>query len=497
MEPRSRGFGAAAVSGLALCLSFPDFSLFFLAWLALIPYLRFLLRRPSWTRTLLTHALFGVVYFGGVLYWIPHVLTVYGGFSWIAAVAVFSLLALMLTLFLLPFSLLTRWAAGRSASAALSAAPGFWLLTEWLRNYWAVDGFPWASLGYSQHPVSTFIQVADLGGVYLVGFLVVLVNCALASLLEDSQRRKLPAIAAAVLVLVNVYGGWRLWIWEGPAQTPVRAALIQPNIEQNRGREYFARVYFMDLPAFYRQAYQLGAEWVIFPEAPNPFLFEADFYFTTFWSRLVKDHGVPALINGTFRDPGDGERYNSAFLLDRSGRISYRYDKIHLVPFGEYLPWGKVLGFARPLVRGVIGFSPGQESRPGKVGEIPFGSLICYEAIFPELSRRAAAQGAGLLVNITNDSWFGRTAAPRQHLQMAAFRAVEQRKAVLRSANSGITAEIDLWGSIRQRLKLFEKGLLMAEAGANQYRTVYSWIGDWSNLLLIVISLLMAARAKP
>ncbi len=497
MRLKSSALVAGLASGVGLWLSFPDPSLFPLAWVCLVPFLLFLLSRPAWKGTLLAHFALGSVYFGGTLCWIPRVLTRYASFDWFSAAAVFGLMIVALSLFLLPFTALVRWFAGRNAEAALWAAPGAWTLCELLRNHFAVGGFPWSAIGYSQQSWGSVIQIADLGGVYLVGMLVVFANCAWAGLLQRRKTARLAALFGVSLVVANLYGLYRLLIWEPTSDGALRIALVQPNIELSERRDYFARMYFEVLPKYYASAVEKKADWVIFPELPNPFVFERDYYYTSFWRREVAQGGVPLLFNGTALDE-QGRKRNSAFLLARDGAPVYRYDKAHLVPFGEYLPYGSVLGFARPLVRDVGGFAPGDktEAATGPIDGVRFGALICYEIIFPELSRRAALEGANLLVNITNDGWFGRTAAPVQHLQMASFRAVEQRKTLVRAANTGFTAVIDAWGRIQRGLGLFEEGTLLVEAPVNQYRSLYCRLGDWSWGSVAALSILFAATRR-
>ncbi len=496
MRLKSSAAAAGLASGVGLWLSFPDPSLFPLAWVSLAPFLGFLLSRPTWKKTLMAHFVLGGFYFGGTLYWIPRVLTRFANFDWFTAGAVFGLMIVALSAFQLPFTLLVRWLAARGGQAALWAAPGAWGFCELLRNDFAVGGFPWSALGYSQQPWSSVIQIADLGGVYLVGMLVVLGNCALVGLLRKRKATRMAVVFVALFVGANLYGIFRLTLWAPKSDGSLRVALVQPNVELLEKRDYFARMYFEVLPRYYASAVERKADWVVFPELPNPFVFERDYYYTTFWRREVAQGGVPLLFNGTAID-AQGRKRNSAFLLGRDGNPVYRYDKAHLVPFGEYLPYGEALGFARPLVREIGGFAPGDPSEPatGLINGIRFGALICYEVIFPELGRKAAGEGANLLVNITNDGWFGRTAAPVQHLQMASFRALEQRKTLVRATNTGLTAIIDAWGGIHSSLGLFEEGMVLVEASANSHRTLYCRLGDWSWGLPAAASFLYAAVA--
>ena len=479
-----RSLAPPLISGVLLWFSFPNFSLFPLAWIALIPYLQFLVQCRPWRVVVWGHFLMGGVYFGCVLYWIPRVLIVYGKLNWPLAFLVYALMIVGLCLFLLPFSVFTRWVSGQSPLLALWCAPGFWVLTELLRNYYAMNGFPWALLGYSQYPYLWLIQIADLGGVYLVSFFVILANCVLLAAFRYRRWKSL-FVFAGIFLAANLYGFYRVHLWQPVEQPPLKVALVQPDIALTGDGEYYTRKYFETLPAFYRKAANSGAQWVIFPEASNPYFFQEDVYFVTFWRREVTTSRSYLLFNSTlFTDASSRRYFNGVILLDPEGEETYRYHKIHLVPFGEYVPLASWLDFVQPLVQEVGGYSSGTAMKVGTVGDSQFATLICYESIFPELALESVSKGAQILVNMTNDTWFGDTAAPRQHLQMAAFRAIETRKPLLRSANSGYSAVIDRVGRIQQQMELFKEGLLVAEVAGNSYRSTYSYLGQWLNMLL-------------
>lgn len=478
------------VSGIGLCLCFPGFSLFPLAWAALAPYLQFLLETSSRRRVLAGHLIFSSLYFGGVLYWIPRVLVEYGNLDWITSALIFGLMVLLLDLFLLPFSLLTHTLARRSAHLALWSAPGLWIFTELLRNYYTVNGFPWAMVGHTQFPYRWIVQVADLSGVYLISFLVLLGNAALVAFLRDRSWR-IPVVFGICFAGANLYGFYRCQVWNPPTGPQLRVALVQPNVALFANRQHYAEKYFDDLPRHYRTAAEAGVDWVIFPEAQNPYLIEADSKFRTFWQRQVRREGVPLLMNAASIEPPPSTRYfNSAYLLADGDAVSYRYDKIHLVPFGEYVPLAEWLEFATPLVQEVGGFHSGKEYVLGQVDGIRFATLICFEGIFPELARDFVRNGAEILVNITNDTWYGETAAPLQHFQFGAFRAIEQRRPLLRCANSGYSAHIDAKGAVRRQTALFEEGVLVDTVESSSYRSVYSRVGEWINMVLAGSALL-------
>ncbi len=480
------------LSGVALCLSFPNFSFFFLAWIGLVPYLHFVLQKPSWPWLFLGHLVMTTVYLGGIIYWIPEVLVLHGNLNWPAALGSYLLLLVVLSLFLAPFSLLVRVLAQRSLAGALLCAPGFWVLTELCRNYYP-DGFPWALLGYSQYPYGWIIQIADLGGVYLVSLLVVAANCSLLAALRLRSLRPL-FLFAFIFLGVNLYGFYCYSIWLEDSQPTIQTVLVQPNIKLSGSNEYYAEKYFEDLPKHYREAVEKGAEWVIFPEAPNPFFYRRDFYFTSFWERQVAELGTYLLFNTTSIEQDSSVRYfNSAVLLGPEGSQTYRYDKQRLVPFGEYVPMEDWLGLIfDPVVQEVSQYSAGRSSQIGSLSQIPFGTLICYEAIFPELSRHLVREGAQVLVNITNDSWYGRSAAARQHLEMSAFRAIESRRPLLRCANSGYSAVIDPLGRVTQQLGLFEEGILEAAISGISDRSIYSRTGEWLNIVIVIVTAFLA-----
>ena len=233
------------------------------------------------------------------------------------------------------------------------------------------------------------------------------------------------------------------------------------------------------------EAARRGARLVVWPESAVPFLYDRDARLAGRLQDAVRAHGIHLFFGGDDLDAGPaGERriYVGAKLLSPQGRLTARYRKMHLVPFGEYVPLQPVftLGgrFAAKLVQEVSDFSPGSEPVTGEVDGHRIGGYICYEAIFPALVRRFAARGAELLVNVTNDAWYGTTSAPYQHLAMAAFRAVENRRYMVRAANTGITAVVDPWGRVRERTRLFDRTVLVREVPFVGETTFYTRHGD-------------------
>ncbi len=476
------------LSGAMLALSFPDFSWFPLVWIALVPYLYVCFTAEGARELVVGHLLFCAAYFGGLLYWIPRVLVAYGGLSWLIGGLALVVMVLVLALLLAPFPLLVRWTAGRSWMAAALAAPGIWLMTELIRNAFPFGGFPWGALGYSQLPYSWVAQLADVGSVYLISFLVVLVNSAI-FMCVFRRAFRFGALVAVLLGLVNLYGLYRVYFWVPQETGRVVVGVAQADIALQEVPAHYATKYFKTLAGQFDEAVRAGARWIVFPEAQNPYRFERDFYFREFWSDRVRRDHVYLLFNST-RQGAQGY-YNSAYLLDPDGRPAYEYDKVHLVPFGEYLPLAALFGRAHALVAEVSGFTAGTGLTIGHVGSIPFTTLICYEGIFPELARSGVRQGAQVLVNITNDGWFGPTAAPAQHLQMTAMRAIENRRTCIRAANSGYSAIIGPKGRILMRTGLFQEALLVGTVTAFGSGSPFLTLGFGPCYLAIMVSLVL------
>lgn len=480
------------LAGGLLTLSFPALSWFPLAWIGLTPYL-YVCFTAKGRELAAGHLLFCAAYFGGVLYWIPRVLVMYGGLSWFIGGLALVVMVFVLALLLAPFPVLVRWTAARSWTAAAVASPGIWLMTELIRNFFPFGGFPWGSLGYSQLPYSWVAQLADVGSVYLISFLVVLVNSALFMVIVRKAYR-FGALVAIVLGLVNLYGVYRVYFWVPRQAGQIAVGIAQGDIALQGTPQHYADKYFKTLARQFDEAVQAGARWILFPEAQNPYRFERDFYFREFWvDRVRRDH-VFLLFNSTRE--GEKGYYNSAYMLDPEGRLTYEYDKVHLVPFGEYLPLAALFGHARALVAEVSGFTPGAGLTVGHVGSIPFTTLICYEGIFPELARSGVRRGAQILVNITNDGWFGPTAAPAQHLEMTAMRAIENRRTCVRAANSGYSALIGPKGRILLRTGLFREALLVANAVAFSSDSPFHTLGFWPCYLVIIGSLALVFMTR-
>jgi apolipoprotein N-acyltransferase len=404
------------------------------------------------------------------------------------AFAAFAMLLLALYLALYPAltALVTAHLVRRAGLAGLLIAPAAWVGTEYLRGV-LFGGFPWVPLGNSQVTVLPVAQLASLLGVYGLSALVAGVNTCLAAALLASGRTRATAVAAAAAMLVGV-SGWGTWrVADGSltrAGTPLRVGLAQGNIAQDdKWRDEEARRIFTTYIGLTRDMVRRGAEYVIWPESSTPFTFEGDAAGEQAMRDLAREVRVPILFGSDQMVLAGGEpaHYNAAFQLAPDGRTAAVYRKIHLVPFGEYVPMSEWLTFFPPLVQTLAGFapfSPGESMVMLPLGEHRTSTAICYEVVYPSLVREAVSGGSELLTTITNDAWYGHSSAPYQHFELAAMRAIEHGRYLARAANTGISGVIDPYGRVVARSGIFEQAGMVEEVRLLTGRTVYTRIGD-------------------
>jgi apolipoprotein N-acyltransferase len=422
----------------------------------------------------------------GLLYWTALVVIQYGGLPLPVGIGVMSLLCLAVALFPALFGLLlARW-LGAFGPSALLLAPFAWVATEVLRRH-AFFNFPWCLLGYSQHANLPFIQIASVTAVYGVSFLLVASSSLLALAAVETGR---PRRAAALALLAAVGGNWLYGAWALsrplPAASPLRVGLVQGGVRQEDkwAPESAWRNVDRHLELT-RLAADRGARLVVWPESAVPFYFDHSAELAEVLRVLVRERGIYLMFGNDDRERAeDGGRrvFVGAKMLDPEGRLVLRYRKMRLVPFGEYVPLRPLFTLggrvAAKLVREVSDFTPGRDPAVGAADGHRLAGFICYEAIFPDLVRGFTVRGADLLVNMTNDAWYGRTSAPYQHLAMAAFRAVENGKYLVRAANTGITAVVDPRGRVLGPTALFESTVLIWDVPIMPGGTTYSRHGD-------------------
>ncbi len=493
-----RDYLLALLSGAFLALSFPKPDLSVMAWFAFVPLLLSIARKSP-ARAFRLGMVCGLTAYGGILYWLNIVMTLYGKLPWAISFSLFLVLAAYLAFYVGVVAMLVRRGEIAGISPLLSF-PTLWVGFEYLRSF-ALSGFPWASLGYSQYRVLPLIQIADITGVYGLSFLIVFANVVLLRIIKGAVMRGpsvYPTKSAALLVLLLVlslsYGFTRLNSVESGA--PLKVALVQGNIPQDvKWDPDFQESTVAVYEKLTREAVSDGADLVVWPESALPFYFQSGGEYTRRVESLAANLNAFMVVGSPAAEQKQEKiRYlNSAFLLSPTGTVVGRSDKIHLVPFGEYVPLAKLLPFVHKLVVGIGDFSAGEGTIPLSIGKEKIGILICFEGIFPELSRGYVKAGSRLLVNITNDAWYGRSSAPYQHLSMTVFRAVENRVPLIRAANTGITAIIDSKGHIRGMTQLFKETYLAGEVRFGTVEAIYTRYGDLFAGLCLALSAVIIA----
>ena len=505
----ARSLVLAGASGLFIPLSFPKSDLELLAWIALVP-LHWALDGKTKVHAFWIGWLSGTIAFTGMMAWVVTAMTTYGKVPLPISYAILLLLTAYLGLYVGLYAAGAVWFRSLIPRYGFFVFPCLWVTLELIRTY-ALSGMPWGLLGYSQYRQIEIIQIADHMGVYGVSFLIVLVNVALAEFLSwlmpyfrNFRPARLPwelaAMAALLVTLSWQYG--LVTLSETPfsdiPRSSISVGVVQPNVDQAVKWDTAYRE--ETLARFDRLTEKLGraTDLVVWPEAATPFVFEREPVYQLQLMALANRAQAPILFGSpALRFYPDRRPYlmNSAYLLAPDGQLLGRYDKHHLVPFGEYIPFkSSFLSFLDKLVEGIGDFEPGtgptvltltpkpKSATTGTAGTtlrpINFGVAICYEVIFPNLVRQFAANGAEFLVTVTNDAWFGPSAAASQHFSMVVFRSVENHLAFARSANTGISGFIDPFGRIVEATPIFTEQAVKATMQVWRPYTFYSRHGD-------------------
>jgi apolipoprotein N-acyltransferase len=510
----------AILSGLLLSALFPPSSFTPAAAVALVPLLRAIQGKHQ-AEAFRLGFLSGAVYFGTLLWWIAPTIARYGNMPEWAAWPILGLLLCYLALYPGLWCGFVAVCARRGGWAFYLAAPAGWVLLEWVRGH-LLSGFPWGSLAYALYTVPPLMQTGELWGPYGLSFLIVLFNVSLwriglglsggMSGVAPSRRNRRCEWAGLVLLMVGFGGLWAFGKWRideisnQDRLLPVfRAVAVQGAVPQERKWDAEFQDATLDI---YEQLSLRGIAGIqgretqgggpagspsillVWPETAAPFFFQEPGPLRQRVEAVAGELGVPLLFGSParrFPQAGEVEYLNRAYLLDPSGGVAGTYDKIHLVPFGEYLPWGSMLSWLRDLLPTAGNFTAGASSAPLTLGGIRAGVLICFESIFPSLSRDAVRQGANVLAVITNDAWFGDTGAPYQHEAMAAFRAVETRRWVVRAANTGVSSLISPCGERVSRTSLFEPCYVASTIHLREDNTVFVTHGEYWLLMTCLL----------
>lgn len=502
----------AACTGLLLTAAFPGIGFFHAAFFALVP-LWASLAGLSPGRAFKAGLVAGLVHFLTLIYWLVPTLTLYGGLTLGLALATLMLLCLYLAVYPALFAWLMVKFRPPSSLAPLWGAAA-WTGLEWLRTH-ALTGFPWGVLGYSQAPNTLLVQMADLFGVLGISFVVVVCNgtlavlwakasSAMAILPHSATRTRDAAIpfgyGLVIVCLALGYGAFRLpqSTLEAAAAPQLTIAVIQGNIEQDKKwsdafkSETVKRYGDLSLA-------KAPADLIVWPETALPFYYGRDPLFSSRVDEIVRSARCPFLFGSPAAEfQEETVRYfNRAYMLTPLAMVSAYYDKTHLVPFGEYVPFQDLLFFVKKITSEAGNFSAGTTGRtPLAFGSHGTGVLICFEILFPDIAREFVLNGADLLTTMTNDAWFGKTSAPAQHFDIAVLRAVENRRALVRAANTGISGFILPTGEVTAATGLFETTGLARKVPAMTGTTFFTRYGDFPGMAAL-IAILLVFMVKP
>ena len=507
----------AALSGLLLTAAFPKIDLSGLAWVAFVPLL-WAVRDATPGEGFRRGMVFGIAHYLSLLYWLVPTMTIYGHLPLPLAIGILFLFASVLSLLSTAPCIAALALVARSPGRLLVAFPVLWTAFEFLRSF-LFTGFPWGLLGYSQYRHLPLIQIADVLGVYGISALIALAGVALFLVVAAVTgtawqgyaitRRLAAGGAAATLVLTAAawsYGSLRIeQVDRLTAAAPkLRTAVIQGNIEQSEKWDPAFQAATID--KYLQLSLSVRSqdpELIVWPESAAPFYFLAEGPPTRVVMQGVAAAGAHFLIGAPSFELKGGrtaDYFNSAYLVG-PGQILGKYDKAHLVPYGEYTPFKEYLPFLGKIVEHVGDFKAGPEGHTLSFGGRKLGIQICYEVIFPELARAQVRNGAVLLLTITNDAWYGQTAGPYQHFSLAVMRAVENRRALARAANTGISGFVDPVGRVLDPTPLEVEAAVVRPLPLLQAESIYTRAGDVLGWACLALSLLAAGyesrRTRP
>ena len=507
------------VSGVVTSIAFPtrfgDYMLpnfGFVAWFSLVPFVS-AISISSPRRSFVLGLAFGIPLYAVSLYWLYTALNTYGGIPPFVSILILALLILFLASYMALAVSIGQLLHLRLGIPLVLALPVTWTMLEFLRGHFPFGGFPWNNIAHTQARYPLLIQTASIFGTYGITFLIILFNAALAEVVLKRWRGKvlLKNLGAVVLILLlSILYGWHRLISSTYTEREsnlqqINVALVQGNIPQDEKwdsmqLEENLKVYSDVTSKLARQ----GIDLIVWPESAYPFLF-----------LLTKDKIDPQILGLDSQGPRPWllfgalssyssnayyGYYNSAILIDSGGTVKGAYHKVHLVPFGEYVPMRKLLFFAKAIASQIGDLKRGDDYNPLTIGDTTkIAPLICFEDVFPEIARHFVKNGAELLVNITNDAWYGRSSAAYQHLAISIFRAVETKRYLLRAANTGITAVIDPYGRLVMASSIYDKAIAISKATLLDYETAYVRFGDilpYACIAIVLASLVILYGKK-
>ncbi len=503
----------ALLTSFLLTSAFPKIGVDWLIWFSLVP-LFYSLKDLSPKQAFCIGMVSGTVHFFTLLYWLVPFFVKFGHLSFfLSMVATFGF-ASFLALYFAFFSLILSIFCTRPLTF-LFLVPSGWVSMEYIRSY-LFTGFPWELLGYSQFTRLHLIQISDIFGVLGVSFLIALSNVTLLVVLlfltgtswygnKVTKKTALWSSVSTILIfgLVFYYGNFQIRYISNKISSAkhIKVAVVQGNISQSvkwdPAYQGTTIEKYIELSVSTKREYP---DLVVWPETALPFYFfnMRDAELTEMITKGIRETGAHFLIGSpAFEFRGkEVDYYNRAYLVNKKGEKIDQYDKVHLVPFGEYVPFKKWLPFINKIVEPVGNYIGGEKGKVAWWGGTGIGTLICFEVIFPNLARALANNGAALFVNITNDAWYGTSGGPYQHFSMVVFRAIENRKSLVRSANTGISCFVNPFGRVLSRTPLEKEAVMTGSVPLMQVKTVYMAIGDLFAMICLVITILTCIYTK-
>jgi len=482
----------AIISGIMLTAAFPRTGFDFFAWFALVPLL---LTINNTSAVFLTGCLTGFVHQLTLVYWLVTAMHIYGNLPMITTAPLLILLCMYLSVFTGVFCVLVKRVCQKPWH--LIWVPFFWVALEYSRSL-TQFAFPWELLGYSQYLKLPLIQIADITGVYGISWLIVLFNVAIVCFLlyttrqswnhNDVSNRLVYVFLGCVIfcfVVFLTYGLVKMYGIDQIIQTSqnkMNVGVVQGNINQAvKWDEKFRTQTIQKHTIASQSETHHNADLIVWPETAVPIYIQQKTVLSEKLTSFIDNQSAAFLIGGLryeHLEIGQWKFYNSAFLLEPNKTNWQTYDKSHLVPYGEYIPFQTVFPFLKKIVQGVGDFSEGTSIKPLTWKQWSIGPQICYEILFPNISRLLVQGGADILVNITNDAWYGHSCAPYQHFSMTVFRAIENKRALARSANTGVSGFVNPYGKIIAKSEIFTEANLNADLPILDGLTVYCQFGD-------------------
>lgn len=494
----------ALVTSILVLFSFPTVlfgwhapEMGWMAWVALVPLI-VAVRNESPRKAFLITFISAFVWFFASIYWVFRAMHTYGGLSSLTSVLVLILLTVIVSAYIALAPMLARFIEMRWRGEFIAWLAALWTALEFCRNYFPCNGFPWANIAMSQWRLLPVIQIADIVGIYGIIFLIVWTNACIVEVIYhirgDEVKMLYLKVGITVLLIAATIGYGEYRIYEAKAalfNTPhLKVGVVQGNIPQEikwADDKLVENVNVMRRGT--KSLRDAAVDLIVWPESAFP------------WQISTESSGIdpralgfdkdelgrlPYLLLGAITRRPDDQYYNSAILFDAKGKIEGKYHKAHLVPFGEYVPYKKAFFFARKLTKPVGNFIEGESFVPLAAGSARLGPLVCYEDVFPEISRELVRHGANVLTNITNDAWYGVSSAPYQHMALSVFRAVENRRFLIRATNTGVSAIISPTGKAFMESAIFTPAVIVAPVGIRTDLTLYTRLGDWFALACAV-----------